>query len=228
MRLRLEGGRRHHHARDRLLAPRIVADHVLDVVDTAEHGNVADRLAAIGHRGRQHADRPHMRDGAALDPAQQHLGVSGAADQERGRSAVAAGMAPDPRVAEIPIGKPQRAQERYLQKPEQDDRDLAGEKRAMDIGGDQDVVEHQERERQYRRGAQDVQPVGQRNETPFRGGQIAEVADHDAEHEKVRQDAQQQGHADIEIVVAVETQIEAGKKRNRRRQDVMQRNQCVA
>ena len=125
MRLRIERRRRHHHARDRLVAPGEIADHVLDVVDPAKHRNIADRLAAIGHRWRQHADRPQPRDRAAFDPAQQHLGIGGAADQQRRRRAVGAGMTANARVAEITIGKAQRAQEEHLEEPVENDGDLA-------------------------------------------------------------------------------------------------------
>ena len=58
MRFRLERRWRHHHARDRLFAPGKIADHILDVVNSAKHRNTADRLAAIGRRRRQYADRP--------------------------------------------------------------------------------------------------------------------------------------------------------------------------
>ena len=91
MRLRFERRRRHHHARDRLVAPGKIADHVLDIVDPAEHRNVADRLAAVGRRRRQHADRPEPLDRAAFDPAQQDLGIGGAADQQRRRRAFGRG-----------------------------------------------------------------------------------------------------------------------------------------
>ena len=85
MRLRLERRRRHHHARDRLVPPREIADHILDVVDPAEHGNIADQLPAIGRRRRQHADRPEPLDRAALDAAQ-----AGSPHRRRGRSTASA------------------------------------------------------------------------------------------------------------------------------------------
>ena len=127
MRFRIERRRRHHHARDRLVAPGEIADHVLDVVDPAQHRNIADRLATIGRRRRQHADRPKPLDGAALDSAQQDFGIGGAADQQRRRRVLGPGMMANARVAEITIGKAQRAEERYLEKPVQNDGDLAEE-----------------------------------------------------------------------------------------------------
>ena len=85
MRLGLERRRRHHHARDRLVAPCEIADHVLDVVDAAEHRNVADQLAAVGARRRQQADRPDPLDRAAFDAAQ-----AGFRHRRHGRSAASA------------------------------------------------------------------------------------------------------------------------------------------
>src|ERR1700731_1685359 len=43
---------------------------VLDVVDIAKHGNIADQLTAVGDRGRENADRPDPLHGAAFDAAQ--------------------------------------------------------------------------------------------------------------------------------------------------------------
>ena len=71
MRLRLERRRHHHHPPDRLVAALQLGDHGFDIVDPTEHRDVADLLAAIGGRGRQHADRPQPLDGAVLDAAQQ-------------------------------------------------------------------------------------------------------------------------------------------------------------
>ena len=112
MGLGLEGRRRHDEPRNRFAAPGEIADHVLDIVDPAEHRHVADRLAAVGGRRRQHADRPDLLDGAAFDPAQQHLGIGGAADQQRRRCPFGPGMVADTRIAEIAIAEAQRAQRR--------------------------------------------------------------------------------------------------------------------
>ena len=84
-RLGVECRRRHDDPRDRLVAPCEIADHVLDIVDAAEHRDVPDRLAAVGARRRQQADRPDSLDGAAFNSAQQNFGVRGAADQQRRR-----------------------------------------------------------------------------------------------------------------------------------------------
>ena len=125
MRLGLERRWRHDQPRNRLSAPGIVADHVLDVIDAAEHRHIAYRLAAVRSRRRQHADRPKLLDRAALDPAQQHLGIGSAADQQRRRCTLGPGMAANARIAEIAIGETQRAQREHLEKPVEDDRDVA-------------------------------------------------------------------------------------------------------
>ena len=93
---------------------------------------------------------------------------------------------------------------------------------------DENVVEHQQRDRQHRRHAQDVQRVRQRNEAPFRRGQVEEVADDHAEREEVGQDPQQQRQAVEERVASLETQIEARQQRKRGRQRVMHRDQEIA
>ena len=95
-----------------------------------------------------------------------------------------------PCVAEIAIGKAQRAQEEDLEEPIEDDGHLAEEERAMHVGRDQDVVEHQQRQRQHRGDAQDVEGIRQRDEAPFGGGEVEKVTDDKAERQKIRQDAQ--------------------------------------
>ena len=151
-RLGLERRRRHDHARDRLVAPREISDHVLDIVDPAEHRNVADQLAAVGRRRRQHPDRPQMLDGAAFNAAQQDFGIRRAADQKRRRGSLGPGMVAHARIAEIAIGKAQAAQEEHLEKPVEDDGDLAEEERrlkirrrqpAMNVGRDKNIIQHQ-------------------------------------------------------------------------------------
>ena len=61
----------------------------------------------------------------------------------------------------------------------------------LDAAENEGIVQHDERDRQNRRHAQDVQRIRQRNETPFRRRQVEDVADHDAEDDEERQNAQQ-------------------------------------
>ena len=95
------------------------------IVDAAEHRNIADRLAAIGADGDSTPTGQMLLDRAAFDAAQQDLGVRGAADQQRRRGVLGARMMAHARIAEIAIGEAQRAQEEYLEKPVENDRDPA-------------------------------------------------------------------------------------------------------
>jgi hypothetical protein len=91
----------------------------------------------------------------------------------------------------------------------------------MNIRRDKDIVHHQQRQRQYRGRTQDVQRIRQRNEPPFRRGQIADVTDHHAERDEIGQDAQQKRDPVKEIFTAVEAQIKTGEHRQHGRQGVM-------
>ena len=149
---------------------------------------------------------------AAFDAAQQHLGISRAADQKRRRSVLGFGVMADPRIAEITIGKAQRAERGDFKKPIEDDGYLAEKEGAVHVGRHQDVVQHQQRNGQHRGRAQDVEGIRQRDEAPFSGGEIEEITNRDAEREEVRQDAQHQRQAFGKLFTAFETQIEGGQK----------------
>src|SRR6516162_5322049 len=71
-------------------------------------------------------------------------------------------------VAKIAIGDTRARQKSDLQQPIQHNRYLAEEERAVDVWRQQHVVEREQRYRQYRRGAHDVEEVGQRGEAPLR------------------------------------------------------------
>ena len=230
MRFRLERGRGHDEPRNRLAAAGIVADDVLDVVDPAEHGNVADRLPAVRGRRRQHADRPELLDGAALDGAQQHLGVGGAADQQGRRRAIGLGMTANARIAKIAIAESQRAQREHLEKPVEHDGDAAEQNRRLAARRPEDegVVQHDQRDRQNGRHAQNIEGIRQRNEAPFGRRQVEDEADDDAERDEERHDLQQQRQAGEESLASLEAQIEARQQRKRRRQRVMRRDQEIA
>ncbi len=193
VRLGFECRRGHDDPRNRLSASGIIAHHVLDIVEPAEHRHVADRLAAVRGRRRQHADRPKLLDCAALDRAQQHLRVGGAADQQRRRRSFGPGMAANARVAEIAIAETERAQREHLEKPVEHDGDAAEQHRRLAVRcrENEGIVEHDERYRQNTSHAHDVQRIGERNETPFRRRQVEDVADHDAEEDEEGQNAQQ-------------------------------------
>ena len=230
MRLGFERRRGHDDPRNRFSPSGIIAHHVLDIVDTAEHRHVADRLAAVCGRRRQHADRPKLLDGAALDRAQQHLGVGGAADQQGRRRPFGLGMAANARIAEIAIAETERAQREHLEKPIENDGDTAEQHRCLAVRcrENEGIVQHDERDRQNGRHAQDVQRIGERNETPFRRRQVENVTDDDAERDEERQNAQQQRQAGIEGLASVKSKIETCKQRNSCRQPIMRCDQEIA
>ena len=230
MRLGFERRRGHHDPRNRLSPSGVIADHVLDVVEAAEHRDVTDRLAAVRGRRRQHADRPKLLDRAALDRPQQHLGVGGAADQQSRRRPFGLGMAPNARIAEIAIAETECAQREHLEKPVEHDGDTAEQHRglAARCAENEGIVQHDERDRQNRRHPYDVQRIRQRNETPFRRRQVENVTNHDAEDNDEGQNAQQQRQPGIEGLASFEAQIEACEQRKRGRQRIMRGDQVIA
>ena len=222
MRVRLECRRRHHRALDRLFTVLEIADHGLDVVGPAEHRNVADRLAAIGRRRRQHADRPDPLDGAVLDPAQHDFRIGRTSDQQRRRRIVGTRLMTGPRVPKIAVAEAQRAEEEHLEKKVEDDGDAAEEHGVVSFRRNKDggVIQHHQRNRQHCRDAQDVERIGQRDETPFGGSQIEEIADHHAEGDEPGQNAQQQRQA-VGEKIALEPQIETRQQRSSGHQRVV-------
>src|SRR5665213_1770422 len=138
-------------------------------------------------------------------------------------------------IAEIAVGETQTAQKEYLEEPVENDGDLAEKERRLEIwrcqrvmhvGSDKNVIEQQQRKRQHAGDAKNIQGVGQRNETPLRGGEIEEIADHHAEGDEIRQDAEQQRQT-FEKGIAFETQIETRQHRKRGRKRVVHRDQKV-
>ncbi len=227
MRIRLEGGRRHHHPGDRFVALGEAGDDVLDVVDRAHDRHVADELAEIGAGRRQHPDRPQMLDGAALDAAEHDLGIGGAPDQERRRGIFGPDVMHHAGVAEIAIGQPQRAQRGDFQEPVEDDGDLAEKEGAVHVRRDEDVVEREKGDGEHRGDADDVQRIGQRDEAPLRRRQVEDVEDDHAEGEEIGQDLQQQRQAGREVLATLEAQIERHEQGRGRRHHVVKRDQEV-
>ena len=85
-RFRRQRRRRQHRRITRLPLIAKIGDDALEIVDVAQHRNAADRLAAVVRRRREDADRPDLLHRAALDRAQQDLGVGGAAEDRASAS----------------------------------------------------------------------------------------------------------------------------------------------
>ena len=139
---------------------------------------------------------------------------------------------PHPRIAKISVGETRGAEKGHLEKPEQDNGHFAEKERALNIrrhrcslnvGGDENIVQHHQREGQHGGRAQNVQRIRQGNEPPLSRSQIEEVTNQHAEHDEVGQDTQQQRQA-ISEKVAFETQIET----RQQQQTAVASASCVA
>src|SRR5260221_14372957 len=95
-------------------------------------------------------------------------------------------------VAKIGMGDAGARQKSDLQQQIQYDRDLAEEERAVDVWRQQHVVEREQRYRQYRRGAHDVEEIGQRGEAPLRLVETRDAVDETGIHDEGRQQNRQE------------------------------------
>ena len=102
----LERGRGEDHPRDHRIALGQLVNDEVEGVEIPEHGDAADGLTAIGGRRRQYADRPGFFHRAALNGAQQHFRIGGAAKDESGIGFRRAGVVAGARITEVAIGDP--------------------------------------------------------------------------------------------------------------------------
>src|SRR5689334_18681427 len=116
MAFRLERGRHHHQPCNLLVAPCKIADDVLDVVNAAEHGNIADELTANGKRWRQPADRPDSFHRAGFDSAEQKFRNRRTPYPGRGGGLLRSGVAAHTGIAEVAIGQSSCAKKGHLEK----------------------------------------------------------------------------------------------------------------
>src|SRR5262245_50227754 len=72
-----------------------------------------------------------------------------------------------PRKAEVAIRYARPTQKEHLEKPVEDDRELAQEERAEKIRGNQNVVQHEQRNCQNAHRAEDIEEIGQRCKSPL-------------------------------------------------------------
>src|SRR6202022_1641757 len=136
-------------------------------------------------------------------------------------------MAKCPRITKIEVRKAQRAQGKHFKQPVENDRDLAEKETAIDIRRHENVIENQHRNGQHRSRAQNIQRSRQRNEAPFRGGEIEGVANGNAKRDEIRKNAQQKRQAIPKRLTTLEAQIKTGKNRKRRRERVVNCDQQV-
>ena len=163
---------RQHQPRHMRAARGEIGDHAFEIVDIAQHGNAANRLAAVGGGRRQHAGRPDFLHRAAFDAAQQHFGVGCAAEHQRRRRIGDAGALQRARVMEIAVGDARAAEEKYLQQPIQQNGDLAEVEGAIEARRQQHVIERDQRHRQDGGDAENIEEVGNGSEAPLVAVQV--------------------------------------------------------
>ena len=162
---------------------------------------------------------------APLSIARSSTSASAARPSTRiGVASLGLGVLQGARVAEIAIGDARPAEERDLQQPVEDDRDLAEEEGAVEIRRQQHVVERQQRHRQNGRGAHDVVEIGQRGEAPLRLVEAGERIDEAGIEHEHRQHHRQQPPA-LAKPGLLETDEKARDHRRRRGEEVMCQNE---
>src|SRR5690349_17162789 len=96
-----------------------------------------------------------------------------------------------PREAEIAICYARSSQKKHLEEPIEDDRELAEEERAEKIRSNQNIVEHQQRNRQNAHRAKDIEEIGQRCKSPLAPIELKQSIDARRVEKKARQKQQQ-------------------------------------
>src|SRR5665213_507501 len=225
-RFRRECRWRQDDARDPRATAVEIGHHTLEVFDIAQHRNASDRLAAIGRGWRQNSGRPYLFYRAAFDRAQQHFGIGGAAEHQSRRRVDNLHALTRARIVEIAIRDPRAAQKEHLQEPIEQDGDLAEEEMAVDVGREQNVVEHEQRQRQNGDGADYIEEIGDRSEPPL----VAVHAENKINRRSINQKNRQVlevGQALIELQI-LEANIKRQHERRGRGGDIVQHDQYLA
>ena len=115
------------------------------------------------------------------------------------------------RIAEIAIGDARASEEEHLEEPVDDDRGLAEEEGAVKIRREQDVVEHQQRDRHHACRTENIEKIRQRREAPFGVVEMKERVD------EIRHRAGSPGRIEHQHIEALE-QARRSRSADRRRQ----------
>ena len=194
---------------------------LLELGEGPEHGHPAKRLSALGRARREDATRPQLLHRAELDGPEDDLDVGRAPEEQRGSRTLALDGLPRAGVFEVAIGEARAAEQRDLDEPVQRDRDLPEEVDAVEDRRDQHVVDDKQRERQHRRGTEDIGEVGKRGEAPFRLVQREVPIDQPGEGHEERQEGRQVSDALVERL-AVESHDQRQKHGERRRHEIVE------
>ena len=223
----LERGRREDHPRHHRVALGQLVNDEVESVEIPEHRNAADGLAAVGGRWRQYADRPGLFHRAALNGAQQHFGIGGAAKDESGIGFRRAGVMSGARITEVAIGDPRPAQKHHLQKPVEQNGGFAEEELAEHIRRHQHIIQRHQRHRQHGRGAENVHQVGKRCEAPLQLVEMEEEINDAGIDDESRQEREQRVLA-LGKTGGFKTQVKTCQYRRSRRNQVMRDDQKSA
>src|SRR5437879_7885593 len=131
------------------------------------------------------------------------------------------------RKTEIAIGDAWSPQQEHLEEPIEDDRELAEEERTEKIRGNQNIVKHEERNRQHAHCAQDTEEIGQRCKSPLALVELKQPIDARRIEKETGQKPQQRVEALLKPP-GVKPQPEACNDRRERRNDVVYDDQPLA
>jgi hypothetical protein len=118
-------------------------------------------------------DRPRPLDGAALDTPQK-TSASAPRRIQRRRRIHGARLVAGAGVAVPAIGQAHPGEREHLHEPVDHDGGVVEEEGAVDVGREEDVVEHQQRHGEHAPRPQNVQEIRDRDEPPL-GGELERV-----------------------------------------------------
>ena len=130
-----------------------------------------------------------------LDGAQDHLDVAAAPEQQGRRAGIALQGVARAGIFQVAEGEPRAAQQEHLDQPVEGDGDLAEEEGAPQLRRDEDVIHHQQGDRQDGRGPEDVEEIRQGREAPLGPVEVGEPVDHAGEGDEGRQEQRQVSEA---------------------------------
>ncbi len=230
MQVRTERARRQHQPADANALRPQRDDGRFKIGEETAHRNAAQLLALIGRRRRQNSDRLNFLTAPLSIGAQQHFSIGGAPGHQRRNCIGTFDLLLRARMPEQAVGDARAAEEKHLQQPIERDRNFAEEEGAVERRIQQDVIEHQQRNRQHRHGAEDVAQIRQRGEPPLRHVKV-EIPVHDAGIDDVagqNDDQPMVALGQAAVVAILEANIERRQYRQRRDGEVVKDDQNAA
>src|SRR5262245_59494810 len=128
---------------------------------------------------------------------------------------------------EIAIGDARPTQKEHLEEPIEDDCELAEEERAEKIRSNQNIVKHEQRNRQHAHGAQDTEEIGQRCKSPLALIELKQPID----ARRIEQETGQKQQQCVKALLKsrrIKPQPEAHDYCGGRRRNIVPNDQCLA